>query len=187
MPNPRQKIILNEILFWKQNKLLPEHYCDFLMTLYSEGNELELEDEISPKKSLKAKEKNKKILSSILAAVFTIALIAILFLASNLTWLVAIMVGFVAILLFIFAFRLAKKEDVLAPILQVSSALLFFGLCVKVGTEYFSEQPFILLGLLTANCILWLLTGFKFKLLYFTISGIVGLLVLIGYFAISFF
>ncbi|PKC51915.1 hypothetical protein RhiirA1_482678 [Rhizophagus irregularis] len=37
MPNTRKQIILNEILFWKQNKLLPEHYCDFLMTLYTEG------------------------------------------------------------------------------------------------------------------------------------------------------
>lgn len=37
MTNPRKKIILNEILFWKQNKLLPEHYCDFLAALYTEG------------------------------------------------------------------------------------------------------------------------------------------------------
>ena len=38
MSNPKKQIIMNEIAFWKQSKLLPEQYCDFLMTLYSEGN-----------------------------------------------------------------------------------------------------------------------------------------------------
>lgn len=32
-----KKVILNEIAFWKQNKLLPEHYCDFLTALYAQG------------------------------------------------------------------------------------------------------------------------------------------------------
>ena len=67
MPNPRKQIILNEILFWKQNKLLPEHYCDFLMTLYSEGNEFETEEKASHKKAVKAKEKRQvNILNSLL-------------------------------------------------------------------------------------------------------------------------
>jgi predicted nucleic acid-binding Zn ribbon protein len=36
--NPqRKRIIISEIKYWKQNKLLPEHYCDFLITLYAQG------------------------------------------------------------------------------------------------------------------------------------------------------
>ena len=31
MSNQRKQIILNEITFWKKNKLLPERYCNFLM------------------------------------------------------------------------------------------------------------------------------------------------------------
>ena len=41
MNSQKKAVILNEISFWKKNKLLPEHYCDFLMTLYSEGQEVE--------------------------------------------------------------------------------------------------------------------------------------------------
>lgn len=37
--NQKTKIILQEIQHWKKNKLLPEHYCDFLITLYTEGSE----------------------------------------------------------------------------------------------------------------------------------------------------
>ena len=37
MDPTRKKIILNEINFWKQNNMLPEHYCDYLIALYSEG------------------------------------------------------------------------------------------------------------------------------------------------------
>jgi hypothetical protein len=37
--NPKTQIILQEIQHWKKNKLLPEHYCDFLITLYTEGSE----------------------------------------------------------------------------------------------------------------------------------------------------
>jgi hypothetical protein len=40
----RKKIIMTEINYWKQNKLLPEQYCDFLIMLYTEGNR---EQEIS--------------------------------------------------------------------------------------------------------------------------------------------
>lgn len=181
MPNPRKKIIMNEILFWKQNKLLPDHYCDFLMTLYSEGSEVELEEEISHKKSIKAQEKNKKLLLSLTAVLLSFVLMAILFYVSALIWLVAGAVAAIAIFMLIWAYRWSAKKNMLAPILHVSSALLIFSLCVKVWSEYFPENPLLLLGLLIMNCLLWVFTGFKFKLYYFIVSGIVGLIVLIGY------
>lgn len=60
MTNPRKKIILNEILFWKQNKLLPEHYCDFLAALYTEGADIEeLEPVQHPKQAVLPSEKKK--------------------------------------------------------------------------------------------------------------------------------
>jgi hypothetical protein len=34
----KTKVILQEIDYWKKNKLLPAHYCDFLTTLYTEGS-----------------------------------------------------------------------------------------------------------------------------------------------------
>ena len=181
MANSKKKIILNEILFWKQNKLLPDQYCDFLMTLYSEGNEIELEEDISHKKSIIAKEKRNRLKLLLFLGMLSVVLLAALFLVSELTWLVAIVVGAIAIILMVMAYRFAKKKEMLAPILHISSALLLFGISVKISKEYFFENQIVLYVLLILNCLLWLFTGYKFKLMYFTISGVLGLLVLIGY------
>ncbi|MGL4523732.1 MAG: hypothetical protein ACRCWQ_14385 [Bacilli bacterium] len=35
----RKQVIIEEILFWKQNKLLPLEYCDYLFAFYSAGDE----------------------------------------------------------------------------------------------------------------------------------------------------
>ncbi|MBO8164090.1 MAG: hypothetical protein H0Z34_10280 [Brevibacillus sp.] len=37
MDEQRRKIIVNEINNWRKNQLLPEHYCIFLLNLYTEG------------------------------------------------------------------------------------------------------------------------------------------------------
>ena len=37
----RKQIIINEIIYWKKNRMLPEHYCDFLLALYTKGNGLQ--------------------------------------------------------------------------------------------------------------------------------------------------
>ena len=39
MNQQRKRMIISEIKYWKQNKLLPEHYCDFLITLYAQGED----------------------------------------------------------------------------------------------------------------------------------------------------
>ena len=40
MDENRKQIIIKEIGYWKNNKLLPEQYCDFLLALYTEGTGL---------------------------------------------------------------------------------------------------------------------------------------------------
>lgn len=46
-PNTRKQIIVNEIKYWKETNLLPEQYCNFLLQLYSEGNNLQITSEKS--------------------------------------------------------------------------------------------------------------------------------------------
>ncbi|MFB4164897.1 hypothetical protein ACE1TI_13965 [Alteribacillus sp. JSM 102045] len=43
MTKERKDIIIKEIKYWKTNNLLPPEYCNFLLMLYSEGEELEEE------------------------------------------------------------------------------------------------------------------------------------------------
>ena len=179
MPNNKKTIILNEVLFWKQNKLLPEHYCDFLMTLYSEGNETETE--INHKKAVKAKEQRLKIILGISLSVLALILITLLLLMTNYVWIVMLLAGIAACGMIISTYRLAKKNALITPILQVIAALLILALSVKGSLTYFANQLIVLYLLLLVNCIMWLVTGIRLKLMYFTLSGVLGLLILIGY------
>lgn len=181
MQNAKKQIILNEILFWKQHKLLPEQYCDFLMTLYSEGNDIKLEDQVSHKKALKAKEHRRKYLFSILAIIGALALIILLFMVKNMTELVISIVGVMAILFLISAFKLAKKNEMITPILHIVASLLILALSVKVSVTYFEGNNLVLFTLLIMNCIFWTLSGVIFKIMYFTLAGVLGLIVIVGY------
>lgn len=38
MNRQRRETIIQEIEYWKRSRLLPEHYCDYLLALYTEGD-----------------------------------------------------------------------------------------------------------------------------------------------------
>lgn len=40
MSDNRKEIIVKEIQYWKETKLLPEQYCNFLLALYTEGEQI---------------------------------------------------------------------------------------------------------------------------------------------------
>lgn len=127
MNERRKKIILSEIKYWKQNHLLPDHYCDFLSTLYAEGEESETHI-VKSTTSVLHKEKNKK------------------------KWMA-----------FIF----------------ITCAFFLLIATLKLWSLFFPEQPMILFGCLMGNCVLWLFAGRLLKLLYFTLSGSIGLVAII--------
>ncbi|WP_313891842.1 hypothetical protein [Psychrobacillus sp.] len=177
----RKQIILNEIAFWKKNKLLPEHYCDFLMTLYSQGeNDESAEKEKSSKAVLAKEKKNRQILYTILGVV-TAILLASLFLVTALAFIPIILAGATILGFLYIAFKLAKNRSVMTPLLLVCSALLLLGASFKVWDIYFYEYPYLLIGLIFANCLLWLFSGLLLKLVYFSISGIVGVCFMLFY------
>ncbi|ATP39484.1 hypothetical protein CSE16_05145 [Solibacillus sp. R5-41] len=178
MSNPKKQIIMNEITFWKQNKLLPEHYCDFLMTLYSEGNNNE---EISgnAKKAINPVIKRRKwsiaSIFPVIALLFTVLLFTIQY-----EWVVVAIAGIFAASCLVGAFYFAKRNKLLATMLQLAVALLMLGISVKISMTYFAGNNNMLFALLITNCILWLISGIMLKITYFTISGVIGFCIIIG-------
>lgn len=185
MTNPRKKIILNEILFWKQNKLLPEHYCDFLATLYSEGNDVEELEEAHHKRAVLPSEKRKMLLIGLSICMSIVALLVVYFTVPSLTMILTIIVVIAAIVLFVLAFQAARKNGLLAPMFHVFAAILLFSASIQICIVYFSGNNSVLFGLIAANCAIWLWSGIKMRLLYFTISGALGLMVLVGYYSMN--
>lgn len=185
MTNPRKKIILNEILFWKQNKLLPEHYCDFLAALYAEGAGLEELEPVHHKQAILPSEKRKLLLVIAGICIAVITLLSIYFTISSLMIILTVVVGIAALILFRTAFRMARKNDLLAPVFHLLAAILLFSMSIRIYTTYFNGNNIVLFCLIAANCGVWLWSGLKMKLLYFTVSGVLGLLALISYYIIN--
>ena len=184
MTNQRKQIILNEITFWKQNKLLPEHYCDFLMTLYTEGSYQDDEPAGSAKQSIKGREKRKSRWLFLLIPAVAVALFVLLFTLDSI-WLAGIPALLLAITSVAGAFYYVKKNELLAPVLYISGALILFGLSVKLSLAYFPENNTALYSVLIGNSIFWLLSGWGMKLIYFMVSGMLGLLAIVIYMAVN--
>lgn len=182
----KKEVILNEISFWKKNKLLPEHYCDFLMTLYSEGNVVEDDPstkiKISAAKSLLATNRKKNNWKIILASIGTIILLVALFVLKAPFVLIPIILSIGIIIgLLIFLFKFNPNKTVRKTFTYATLALLIFGVSIKIVNLYLGGQPSILYGVLIGNCLLWLFVGKFLNLIYFKISGIIGLVIIIFY------
>ncbi|MEC1179954.1 hypothetical protein P9B03_15750 [Metasolibacillus meyeri] len=182
MSNQKKQIILNEITFWKQNKLLPEHYCDFLTTLYTEG-ERQVEIEGKASQSVMAQQKRKALRKYSVMPMIAIIFIVLLF-TIDAVWLVAILTGALAVGCLVGAFYLAKKNQLLSPILHLTGALLLLAVTVQICMTYFPNSVTILYVGLLINCLLWFISGLTMKIVYFTVSGILGMLAIAIYFFI---
>lgn len=178
MNEKRKEIILSEIKYWRQNNLLPEHYCDFLATLYSEGEDEE-QQLTSKNSSILQKEKNKKRNFHYMITIFTV-IAGMSTLYFNNEWLLFLGAGIVGIL---FAFVMTKvmKKQVIPPLLHVLLALSVLLFTIKVWMLYFSTEFLVLVGILIVNCLIWLIVGRYYKILYFTLSGGIGLICIAGF------
>lgn len=185
MSNQRKQIIINEIAFWKQNKMLPSHYCDFLTSLYTGGDVEHAELMPDAKQSVIVKEKKsikKKFILFPIAAVCLLVLLNFI----PLDWVAITIGGVIGGALSIYGIRLAMKKHVAAPLLHVSGALLILWMSVKFSAAYYNGNNIALYIVLGINCLLWLGLGLWQKLIYFMLAGGLGLAVIIGYSLIFF-
>ncbi|MEL3972849.1 hypothetical protein AAEO50_11195 [Rossellomorea oryzaecorticis] len=168
----RQVVIINEIKFWKQNKMLPDQYCDYLLALYTNGEENILKS--STKKS-KMKGNNIPILLS--AIVMLISLFVIYFTELSVVLQTAILTGFV-VLLFGVGIYYSNKKVSTAPIL-IASAFIILLITIAITEEMFDGSPLNTYASLFLNCLFWIVLGWKQRLIYFTLSGAIGGLLLL--------
>ncbi|AJD91486.1 hypothetical protein JMA_21690 [Jeotgalibacillus malaysiensis] len=172
MDKKRKETIVQEINYWKQNKLLPDAYCDFLMNLYTSG-----EGEFDTiEKQQKNSGKNLVISGvSLAAGLFTV--IALIFgeLALATQALISILVS-AGIMIVSFNPSTSPLVKILSRILAAFIVLLF---SVDIWRTYFSDQIHVLYLIIGVQCILWAIAGFYSKQQYFTISGVIGTIVLL--------
>jgi hypothetical protein len=167
----KTNIIINEIRFWKQNKMLPDQYCDYLLALYNQGNDTE-EPGREPSKHMRA-----YFLSALLIALIPFSLFVIYFTELSFVLQTAILAGFVVLLIFTGIYY-SNKEMVL-PVIYITTALIILIYTVYLTDKVFQGGKLITYIVLFCNCFLWSLTGLYLRLLYLTLAGVAGAFILI--------
>ncbi|EDL64462.1 hypothetical protein [Bacillus sp. SG-1] len=168
----KTNIIINEILFWKQNKMLPDHYCDYLLALYNQGEDMENMD----------RKKSKRLpavlfSSALFMSLIPFSLFVIYFTELSFVLQTAILTGFVVLL--IFAAIYYSKKEIISPVIYITTAIIVLIYSVNFSDAIFQGDKLITYIILFCNCFLWSLAGLYFKMLYFTIAGAAGILILI--------
>lgn len=177
MNETRKKIIIQEIKYWKESKLLPERYCDFLLTLYSGG-----EETITPVK------KKKKISLHIPLWMFTIIFFTILFVNYFTEIPIGLQITLTAISIIIFGYFIYRyiESTLLFQLALVCLALLMLVESVNLIDFIFPQSNGALYIVLFVQCAIWFILGRKLKLLYFSISGVLGAMLIVYFLGKSF-
>ncbi|GEK35361.1 hypothetical protein [Kurthia sibirica] len=185
----RKEIILKEILFWKTNKLLPEQYCDFLMHLYMGGRNLTQEgEELLASQSLlqPIKPSFGKIIIAVFSVLVLLVFVAALFiLGSKLVYIPLVLGVIIFTSIMYYVFKTAHNKTLTTTFAFATAALLLFSISVRLTGILFVGNQYAILGVVVANCIVWLLAGRYVKLIYFTISGVLGIVFVLGYLILS--
>ncbi|MDH5160155.1 hypothetical protein [Heyndrickxia oleronia] len=176
MNSSRKEVIIKEIIYWKEHKMLPDHYCDYLLALYSEG---EFENNHNDRMKSNKLVNRLSLFLILIGALLLISLFVIYFTELAFVLQMMILTSFVVLLLILGIYY--SKKETWYYIFYISSAILLLLLSVQLTDKFFYHYSIALLITLFLNCILWVATGWKLKLLFFTVSGVVGIITLTIY------
>ncbi|MEK4908269.1 hypothetical protein [Niallia sp. FSL M8-0099] len=165
MQDQRKTIIVKEIAYWKENKMLPEHYCDYLLTLYTEGNGVE-ENTIS-------KKRRGFLLSSLLFFSFIPITIFLLYF-TELSFILQMAISLIFLIFCFVGIFLYNKKQLNVDIPATVAAIIFLLFSVAFILYFFVNEIIFLYIILFLNCLFWYMCGKRYKLLYFTISAYIG-------------
>ncbi len=184
MNEQRKRIIISEIKYWRNNKLLPEHFCDFLITLYAQGEDANQREKKQPD-SILLKEKKRISRSLLIYSLLAVIASASLFIITRYPVVTLLFATSVVVLLLLMTIK-KTSTLVVTQFIYILTSFILLGMSLKVWLTYFEGHTMLLLGLIMLNCVLWLFAGRLLKLVYFTISGTAGLLLIVGFLIISF-
>lgn len=175
MQEEKKDIILHEIAFWKTNKLLPAHYCDFLTTLYTGGDE----GDRATDEPITKKASSKSWVLYGFAALLAVGSIIMMYIFSAQYMIIPIAISAIAIGIVLYMAFKGTTTKLMKTVTFAVAALLLFALSVRVTSMFAPGDTWVMYSVLIANCVAWLLVGTKMKLIYFIISGYLGLAVII--------
>ncbi|WP_096201293.1 hypothetical protein [Bacillus sp. FJAT-45350] len=175
MDPQRKETIIKEIKHWKASNLLPAHYCDFLLSLYSEGNETKEE----PAQTQRSKW-NIKVIYTFFLVNLSLALTVLVIYFTDFSFVMQMLLGtFFVVAIFFMGRKMFESHQMLAHLYYLVGALVLFILMVHGTDQLFPNNSLAMALTILLTCVTWLAIGVKFKLKYFTIAGSIGFVLLI--------
>ncbi|WP_019242621.1 MULTISPECIES: hypothetical protein [Bacillus] len=173
MNETRKKILLNEIRYWKKTRILPEQYCNYLLALYSEGEDEQLS---TPKKKMR-----KITIPYVFISIIIVSAFIVNYFTEIKTFLqIALYIILLGTLIGITFYENKKQRIISFPLIAISLVTLM--MTVSVWEIFASGQVVILYMLLFINCLIWTFIGKKMNLPYFTTAGVFGSIVILYFF-----
>ncbi|PZD87819.1 hypothetical protein DTX80_02125 [Bacilli bacterium] len=176
--NNRINIIVNEINYWKRNKLLPDTYCDYLLALYTKGES----DDFSKSSSFQT-------VIPILQLVLCTLLLPFSFLVIYFTRfedVLQLTILFLFLIYAIWCFKSLKKHtNNLSHVALVNALFIMLLFSIHLGKTLASGNFFVYITILL-NFICWFFLGYIKQLKYLKYASIIGLIFAILYYFIKF-
>ncbi|KUP06012.1 hypothetical protein Q73_09565 [Bacillus coahuilensis m2-6] len=165
MNKQRKDILIQEIKYWKENQLLPSHYCDFLLSLYTEGNR--------PVETERKEKKNGFSFVWLFLCLLTLplSLFVLYFTELSIILQTGILLTFVILLFFISFYYSTKINRV---IIQSIMLLQIFLTTMFLSEVLFGPSPSIIKGTVVINCLVWIVIGRFSQQKYFMVAGVMG-------------
>lgn len=176
MKDNHKSIIIEEIKYWKQHKLLPEVYCDFLLALYTNGEYAEEE--------ILETSKSKWKFSFIIQVFLLVLMIPFSILVIYFTQFHFILQLGILILFLIYAIwsYLYFKNGIIKMIHLPLIVLLFLSLVISLFIlNIFAVNQWAVLCIMLINFGIWLLIGRKLHYQYVVFLALIGIIITLFY------
>ncbi|RDI43991.1 hypothetical protein [Falsibacillus pallidus] len=178
MDSKRKEIIMNEIDFWKKNNMLPSHYCDFLLALYSEGNQSAPMNEEGSHRGFKKKTAWKQAVFYLFLLIILAASVFVIYFTELSILLQTAILTFFVVLLFVSGIYYINKGKSRLLIFAAAAVEILLA-TVDIVSEIFHNDPYWLYTTLFLNCAGWLIAGKGLRNISFLVSGVLGVVILL--------
>lgn len=177
----RKAIIVSEIKYWKDNRLLPEAYCDYLLALYTKGEEDEQAAGLTENK--KRQTEMITLLFILLNALIT-PIVAFIIIYSNLNFGSIILLLSITFLTTATLSIIAWKRHRINQKYKLLVFLLNLFILTLIVIYQWITQYWLIITLILGQLLLWIILGFKQKNLLLILLALFGFI--IGFIAFLF-
>ncbi|MGP4061683.1 hypothetical protein [Halobacillus sp. H74] len=176
MKDDRTRTIISEIHYWKNNRLLPSEYCDFLLALYTKGDGEHVEE----RENSQASSPLFFYLSiSLTLFVVPLSFLVIYFTEMGIIMQTGLLSSFVIITGFHFWWLRAKRSEwSFLPLIVTLLTMLLLSIHI---VQYFWQNEVALYIVMGVHFSLWGFLGWTWNVRTLLISGLIGFLILFIY------